>query len=29
MGNLESIEERDENKRAWDGRLAILADVVQ
>ena len=29
MGNLESTEERDENKRAWERGLAILADIVQ
>jgi uncharacterized protein YndB with AHSA1/START domain len=28
MGNLESTEERDANKRAWERGLAILAEVV-
>ena len=29
MGNLESTEERDANKQAWERGLAILAEVVQ
>jgi len=29
MGNFESTEERDANRRAWENGLAILADVVR